>query len=537
MFLVLIETSGNQNYIFATNKLRENVGASELISNVGKKVGEVAKEAARNASEQSGSGKVDLIVATSGKALLLVPELETAKRIVGEVTQHFLKEAPGLDVRGAICEVGQKHIHQVVKDVHRRHEQLRVCVPGPVERFQRLPVVAECSTSGLPAARCERQRGPGELGEFSAVSWAKRQAAEQGWERLRDMAGGIPLARSLDQLDRLEEVEWLAVVHADGNGFGKMFLNFDRLVKALTSSDDNEIYKRLLHDFSKSLDEIAKAAFQSALEVVFELWQQRQVARATPGKFLPVVPLVVGGDDLTVVCDGKLAIPFTTAYLQAFEEQTAKEGVVGDLAEKRETPIRRLGACAGVAIIKPHFPFYAAYGLAEELLKSAKVVKSKLNDWPCSALDVHVLYDASGPELKRIRTEWTLDGDHTLLTSRPLVVTPEENLAEVPQGKIWIHNHHVKRIEEAIQKLRATEEDGRPRLPNSMLHDLREGLFYGRQVADARLQLALGRHRVKDFGDGALIHRENGDSWSLFYQEDGWYVTRLLDAMDLAEFW
>lgn len=70
-----------------------------------------------------------------------------------------------------------------------------------------------------------------------------------------------------------------------------------------------------------------------------------------------------------------------------------------------------------------------------------------------------------------------------------------------------------------------------------MLHDLREGLFYGRQVADARLQLALGRHRVKDFGDGALIHRENGESWSLFYQEDGWYVTRLLDAMDLAEFW
>ncbi|MDQ3135469.1 MAG: hypothetical protein M3Q76_11835, partial [Acidobacteriota bacterium] len=36
---------------------------------------------------------------------------------------------------------------------------------------------------------------------------------------------------------------------------------------------------------------------------------------------LPVVPLVLGGDDLTVICDGRYAIQFTRDFLLQFERE------------------------------------------------------------------------------------------------------------------------------------------------------------------------------------------------------------------------
>src|SRR5882762_1767016 len=106
MHLVLIETSGNQNYIFATNKLRENVGASELTYHVGTKTvleaigkgdwvkndptGNILRKKLldKNENPEVGNGnKVEVIVATSGKAILLVDERTTGEQVIRGVTQ------------------------------------------------------------------------------------------------------------------------------------------------------------------------------------------------------------------------------------------------------------------------------------------------------------------------------------------------------------------------------------------------------------------------------------------------------------------
>ena len=69
------------------------------------------------------------------------------------------------------------------------------------------------------------------------------------------------------------------------------------------------------------------------------------------------------------------------------------------------------------------------------------------------------------------------------------------------------------------------------------MHDLREGLFLGKEGANSRLQLMY--HRYGDKGLSKLIE-QNGDKKSLFRKvvdDDKKCETRFLDALDVARFW
>jgi hypothetical protein len=555
--LVLIETSGNQAYIFATNKLRENVGASELTYRAGTLWLMDALTSITNNSRYSannirtvqdmhalvrseppiGNGNpVEILIATSGKALLLVDDQDIGKRIVREVTRRALIEAPGMEIFGVVSpafDLNNQSIHEMIRYVHREYEAVRSRLPSPQVRFQRLPIIMDCGTSGLPAARWDASgRSPGPR---SAVSLAKVQAASSGLDRIRntistsDSDSKYRIPYSTETLEDLG-CDWLAVVHADGNGLGQVFLNFDQFLPNGTQGDLtrwNRSYIECLRNFSVALDECTLAAFQAAIGHL-KLHHDRQNKRA----FLPVVPLVLGGDDLTVVCDGMQALRFTKEFITHFE-QCAREnhhirGITSSSKGKQHLP-QGLTSCAGVTIMKPHFPFFAAYELAEALLKSAKQHK------PYSAIDFHILYDASNPDFNRIREEWTLyePQARTLLTGRPYLVG---NHVQPPKP-----HRHWSDLEARIAAIQATDDDGRRLLPNSMLHELREGLFLGRKAADARLQLVYKRYQVR--GLDKIVGQNSGQP-SLFWLESSpsqsqrtEYRTALIDALDAAEFW
>lgn len=559
MYLVLIETSGNQRFIFSTNKLKENIGASELTYRAGtmwvlEAVADIntsqgliwhqdSKQFRRNLLQQESEQfiqtpdiKVEVIVATSGKALLLTKEREDAKAVIHKVTRRALHEAPGLDVCGVIQYLDwyqEKSVAEAVHKVHKEFSSVHSSKPSPYLRFLRLPVVEECSTSGLPAFRLVSDGESKSAAPLSYVSLAKQECSEASLQRMARILKetdepNIKLARNVRQLEaKFTALDWLAVIHADGNGLGEIFLNFENYIE---NPLDNREYINQLRQFSVALDVCTEEAFLSALNTF------------TPGDdgLIPVVPLVLGGDDLTVICEGKGALKFTKVFLTAFEQETASsshvEGIIPKIA-KKALQVERLSACAGVAIIKPHFPFSVAYDLSEELMKSAKQVKKKVTNkntqpYPCSAIDFHILYDSSDVELGKIRSKLEMDDgtEKTKLYKRPYVVTPQAEL-KCAVASAWAKFHCWESLEELVQALKDTK-DGRYKLPNSQMHDLRTGLFLGKQLADARFKLIY--HRYIESG----IHKLQGDPNSLFQQEptSNIYITGLLDAIEAAEF-
>jgi len=428
MFLVLIETSGNQNYIFSTNKLKENVGASELTYLAGTKW---VMDAVADVNSDNGNSKtslwnksgsralrqnlldpqlnrpiethedvhVEVIIATSGKSLLLAKDREHAKEVIQKVTHKALVAAPGLDIHGVIQEFNweQDKLKCVNRKIHQKFEEIRSKKPSPALRFLRLPVVAECSNSGLPASYWEIDK-EGKLILKSVVSDRKMRCNKRALRRFQSFLDeekiDIDFLASIRALNeefdeqlkpRSNNIasqefkrEWLAVVHADGNGLGEIFLDFG---KNLNTREYIQEYRK----FSIALDVCTEQAFLEALKALPSLPKSDK----NQGKIIPLVPLVVGGDDLTAVCNGRYALQFTKVFLQEFEKNTEYlnnldnnlkqlQGIIPKIAKESSLNTPRLSACAGIAIIKPHFPFSVAYELAESLLRSAKKVKDRI---------------------------------------------------------------------------------------------------------------------------------------------------------------
>lgn len=549
MYLILIETSGNQNYIFSTNRLRENMGASELTYQAGtywigdavdnrnqqkkfqncrtpKEFRAALKE--RVVLEES-EQQAEIIVAASGKALILTKDKDTARKIISEVTRRALIEAPGLDITGVYeaftwSEEDSTSLSQAIKEIHKTFEKERSRRRSPENRFLRLPIVASCAVSDLPASSIDTLGGKPKL--ISQVSATKRDKAVEAQIRLTSIDSR--LQKQIDQLlkpetdDEEEKRSWLAVVHADGNGLGQIFINFEEYIG---KDKNNRDYINKYREFSLALDECTEAAFKEALDVF------PSEADRKNKKTAPVVPLIIGGDDLTVVCDGHYALEFTRAFLQKFEQQSKGKPGISEIAQ-RAFGVNWLSACAGVAIVKRHFPFSVAYDLAEDLIKSAKEVKRKVTckvtdaipsntPFPCSAIDFHILYDTRGINLGDFRSQLQPERN-TYLYSRPYVVSSDLNQAE---GQEWALSHQWGELSSRIEQLNSGV------LPSSQIHALRTALFLGKAEADSQLQLI--QHRYENLSQFI----ETRDPASLFHlTPDKNYITSFLDALDAMDF-
>lgn len=413
---LIIASGGTQHFIFDSNKRKLNVGASALVAKLPEWV-EQAKGSVQKSDE------VEVVVCISGIAQVLVPDRETGKEIIKGVTSRALNEAPGLQVWGWVSPEPVEDLAAGLKQAMREHEQVRAELPPPSSRFPGFPFTSTCRFTGLPASTTVQvgARADRETVAVSEVASAKWKESWEGLDAIRDLVGE-EAAQSVLSKEKLEQdigETWTALVHADGNGIGQMFISLGDHFQ----SD----YLKTLKALSTALDQIAGHALREA------------ILETANGNKEWILPLVVGGDDLTALVDARLARTFTLAYLRAFEEATAKDTTISNVAKKVLGRDGGLTASAGLAIVKPTHPFHHAYSLCKELCDSAKAAKRN----GMSAMDLQVFHECVGRTLEDTRHDLRAKESSTGRS----VVNPPLVLAEkAPVGAFGTHAQLEKAI-------------------------------------------------------------------------------------------
>ena len=475
-YLVMLQTNSNQPFIFSSPRLREQIGASFEITLLSHWVEEKAKELLSLKDLPTSFWVSD----SSGKVIVRFTEAhgapkDLAKRLIREVTLRALTDAPGLDVTGVFIEATFDKVD--ARDLNKLdHVFLEYSLNRrpAAARFPQFPFLERADESALPASSSlevlnfsarftDSLIQPNNHDEGSSLSLpsrvkralattSRKMQVEDVNDRLakhdkkltkEPLLDPTKLAAAFQDGEESEDTKDMlssvGVVHIDGNGVGAIMRDLEsaheavndiagkqpNVMNMLTSSGIGD-FQSFIMEVNRRLDNVVKDAIALSWYDVQDL---------TPKTTVPIVPVLVGGDDVTVYTDGRYAVPFAEAYIHHYEELTKDDDLLSVLAivaggKKTDAPERDhfeigdyiiqnpgpLTASAGVAIVGRNFPFHIAYDLAEGLVSRGKKLGKKKETVPCSTIDFHVLRDAT-----------VLDPDDTLdeykgRTQRPFLI-------------------------------------------------------------------------------------------------------------------
>lgn len=368
IYAYLFEARGIQRFLFSTGKLKDMIAGSDLIDYICTDGGYVDQVLhALNLTDQvkapRKAGGVFYLIFNHKKQ---AQRFQAAWRLLA--TQWF----PTVETVDALTEANsvKEAIAKGIKKLAEARNTLKIELPNAS------PITERSPRTGLAAVK----RVHTALGRQESVDLATATVRQfkrpQGSQKLEDRFSEQndifwPNNFESDAADNkkfpLGKRSLIGLVHADGNGLGEIL----RILNNACADAEDETYIDLYQTFSKAVTDATISATQQASEIV--------LLQHTNEKVMPARPLVLGGDDVSVIIRADLAIPFTQQFLIAFKETSKKE--INSLkqkfkdyglAEHAEKLPDCLTACAGIVFMKASQPFYSAYNLAEGLCKQAK---------------------------------------------------------------------------------------------------------------------------------------------------------------------
>lgn len=171
-----------------------------------------------------------------------------------------------------------------------------------------------------------------------------------------------------------------AVIAMDGNDIGLQFAAFQA-----RAGNNQEQLVEWLTKMSDCMKQCTRNAFIAATLRVLDQWvEDTELSLCSYYNrdnektiVLPIRPLILGGDDVVLLCHSMYAFEFVRAMSAEFERESITEAEKSELEELWPASGNRLTMSAGVLFTNLHLPLHSAIPYAEALLKNAKGVYRK----------------------------------------------------------------------------------------------------------------------------------------------------------------
>ncbi len=256
------------------------------------------------------------------------------------------------------------------------------------------------------------------------------------------------LAEQLEGAEQVGQDQYVALLCADGDEFSRFFTTLNWNSPRLRG---RAAWQRN-RDFSRALNDAVRRAFVAAVvdvtvpprdRVAAARWAER--IEADEPVALPVLPQLLGGDDLWGLARRDIALQLASHFAREFtrtinedeEAEIVRAGLelANQIGARRETDWRSIvpTISVGIAFAKAGYPAHAMIEAAEWLLAEAKARrKGLLGGWPRAeeaCLDWHWIQSSLNETVDTAREQgfsYEDGGAKWILTTRPWTLSQME---------------------------------------------------------------------------------------------------------------
>ncbi len=387
-YLVIMEVSQKQAFIFSSNELKDNVTNSAIIAWVTN-----PKFFEEQISDRSiYSTEKNIVYSGGGHTVLVFDKEENAEKFVQTITLRVMEKYEGLELfaKRLKCkgDITGEELKQLSQDLE-------------VKKSKRKSAFHQGSFGIESKNERKKYKMPEEEEKIDKELMAKN--FNRVW-KFEDLGGTE------------HESNFIAVVHIDGNAMGKRVEEFRESIK----EKPWEEYRKAQKEFSDNIDKAFKNAYKEMVEEVANRINEGKLQELDlKHSNFPVRRIITAGDDICFVSEGRIGIECAAVFLKKLKKQN-------------------YSACAGVAIVHQKYPFYRAYELAESLCSNAKKFVANIDpddeniSRHVSAIDWHIEYGEMKESLEEIREMYKIEDptDPSHLELRPYIV----DMVEAPES-------------------------------------------------------------------------------------------------------